>query len=70
MAVATNQKLPRRMGEKWFTKAEAAEELGMSISTIDRKVSAGHLKKSSYNGITIISRRSVADYLAKFGSRE
>lgn len=69
MAVASSKSLPERLAADWYTRREAAEVLRISLTSLDRKAAAGHLERTTYNGLTMVSRKSVEVYLTRFRVR-
>lgn len=65
-ARSAEPKLPAAISKHWLTRHEACRVLGISRTTLARKVQEGLLKKSLYNGLIIVSRASVERYLKQW----
>lgn len=59
-------KPPRSLSEKYFTRREAAEELGCSLRKLDVLVTTEQLDHVTYDGThTLVSKASVRMYVAE-----
>jgi len=59
-------KPPRSLSEKYYTRREAAEELGCSTRKLDALVAADQLDHITYDGKhTLIAKASVRMYVAE-----